>query len=72
MNKPTYEQVKERVLQDSGIRVHRSCWIAEVMRKYGLTTRTAWNTGRGRGSPECPEKQHKAIEKALRDLGAIE
>jgi hypothetical protein len=72
MAKPTYEQVKEKVLHDFGLRIHRSCWIAEVMREYGLTKRTAWNTGKGKGSPECPEKYHQAIEKALRDLEAIQ
>ncbi|OGO06390.1 MAG: hypothetical protein A2Y92_00345 [Chloroflexi bacterium RBG_13_57_8] len=71
MFKPTYEEIREKVFKDSGIKVNRSCYIAEVMRAYGLTTRTAWNTGRGKGSPECPVRQYQAIEKALRDLGAI-
>ena len=42
------------------------------MRKYGLTNRTAWNSGKGRGSPQCPAKHFKAIEDALKEYEMIE
>jgi len=32
----------------------KTCWIAEVKREKGLTTRRAWNAGMGKGAPPCP------------------
>ena len=71
MGTPSYEQIREKVLADTGIKIHKTCYIAEVFRNFGLTTRTSWNSGKGRGSPQCPEKTFKAIEAALRDFEAI-
>ena len=71
MGTPSYEQIREKVLADAGIKIHRTCYIAEVFRSFGLTKRTSWNSGKGRGSPQCPEKTFKAIEAALRDFEAI-
>jgi len=72
MANPTYDEIKEKVFLKYGFKIHRSCYIAEVFREYGLTKRTAWNSGKGRGSPQCPEKQRNAIITVLREHGAIE
>jgi len=68
---PSYEQIWEKVLADTGFKIHKSCYIAEVFRNFGPTTRTAWNSGKGHGSPQCPERTFKAIESALRNFEAI-
>ena len=67
---PTYEDIRRRVAKkyEKGI---RTCWIAEVKRKHGLTRGPAWNTGQGRGAPPCPPDSREAIECVLREYGAI-
>ena len=57
---PTYNQIAECVRRLTG-RTVRTCWIAEVKRELGLTTRTAWNRGRGTSAPPCPSRYKKVI-----------
>ena len=71
MTMPTYDEIKEKVYSKYGFKIHRSCYIAEVLRQYGLTRRASWNSGKGRGSPQCPGKQFKAIEEVLREYRVI-
>jgi hypothetical protein len=68
---PTYDEIKDKVYLDTGLKISRSCYIAEVLRAYGLTRRTSWNSGKGKGSPQCPEKQYKAIESVLKEFGVV-
>ena len=61
---PTYRQIIECV-QGRTCRTIKTCWIADVKRELGLTTRTAWNHGRGKGAPPCPERYKEAIRSCL-------
>ena len=58
----TYKEIIECVkgLDHRG-RTVKTCWIAEVKRKLGLTKRVAWNRGRGKGSQRCPEDLRQLI-----------
>ena len=68
---PTYQQITECVLGHTG-RTVRTCWVAEVKRELGLTTRVAWNRGQGRGAPPCPEPDKEAIRHCLKVLRTSE
>ena len=59
---PTYKQITECVRRQTG-RTVKTCWIAEVKREMGLTTRRAWNQGQGRGAPPCPARYKDAIRR---------
>ena len=61
---PTYQQIAECVRHRTGRSV-RTCWIAEVKRELGLTTRVAWNRGQGRGAPPCPDLYKEAVRHCL-------
>ena len=60
----TYREIQERVRRRTGQTV-KTCWIAEVKRELALTTRTAWNSGRGKGAPPCPPHLKEAIRRCL-------
>lgn len=62
----TYKQIQDRVKQQAGF-VPKTCWIADIKARYGLTSRQAPN----RFSPvsreqPCPGAKRAAIEGALR------
>ena len=63
---PTYKQIIECVQLRIG-RTVKTCWIAEVKREMGLTTRVAWNRGMGAGSSPCPSQYKDAIRNCLLD-----
>ena len=65
---PTYKQIAECVRRRTG-RTVRTCWIAEVKRELGLTTRTAANRGQGFGATPCPERYKEAIRHCLSGVG---
>ena len=60
----TYRQVIECVKQKTG-RTVKTCWVAEVKRELGLTTRVAPNRGQGAGAPPCPPRYKEAIRQCL-------
>ena len=68
---PTYNKINEMVHQRYGCHISHPCWIAEVKRKHGLTRGPAWNSGLGKGAPPCPPHIQEAIERILKDCGAI-
>ena len=61
---PTYREIIECVRRRTG-RTVKTCWIAEVKRELGLTTRVAWNRGQGRGAPACPAVYKEKIRRCL-------
>ena len=61
---PTYKQIAECVRRRTGLTV-KTCWIAEIKRELGLTTRVAWNRGQGVGSPPSPPRSKEAIRHCL-------
>ena len=61
---PTYREIIECVRRRTG-RTVKTCWIAEVKRELGLTTRVAWNRGQGRGAPPCPAVYKEEIRRRL-------
>ena len=60
----TYRQITECVRSKTG-RTVKTCWIAEVKREMGLTTRRAWNSGLGVGAPGCPSDLKQAIGRCI-------
>ena len=62
----TYKEIIEcvKVLDHRG-RTVKTCWIAEVKHKLGLTTRVAWNRRKAKGSRRCPEDLRKLILRCL-------
>ena len=61
---PTYAQIVDCVRLKTG-RTVKTCWIAEVKREMGLTSRKAWNTGMGDGAPPCPLRYKDAIRACI-------
>ena len=61
---PTYKEIAECVRSSTG-RMVKTCWIAEVKRELGLTTRAAPNRGQGAGAPPCPERYKEPIRRCL-------
>ena len=67
----TYKQIQEYIKQEYGITV-KTCWIADVKRQYGKTSRLATN----RIDPEkakypCPQGKRSIIEEAMKHFGAL-
>lgn len=71
-NDATYEQIKERVLQQTGLKVS-SLYIAQVKQKYGIIERENYNKPKSENAkqPKCPPEKEAAITEALRDFGMI-
>lgn len=51
-------------------RTVKSCWIAEVGRKHGKTTRVASNR-KGAPKVKCPEYILPKLEALMKDMGEI-
>ena len=68
----TYPQIKERVLQQTGLKVS-SLYIAQVKQKYGITERENYNKPKAENSrqPKCPPEKEAAIVDALRHFGLV-
>ena len=64
VNMATYKQIVECVKRCTG-RTVKTCWIAEVKRELGLTTKAAWNRGQGAGAAPCPARYKEAIRHCI-------
>ncbi len=65
-SKATYEEIKEYVLEHSGLKVS-NLYIAQVKRKCGIIERVNYNlpkTGDLR-QPNCPQEKERDIREAL-------
>lgn len=68
----TYSQIKERVLQQTGLKVS-SLYIAQVKQKHGIIERENYNKPKSEKSkqPKCPPEKEAAITEALKFFGMI-
>ena len=68
----TYGQIKERVLQQTGMKVS-SLYIAQVKQKYGIVERGNYNKPKSENArqPKCPSEKEAAIVKALKHFQMI-
>ena len=71
--KATYEQIKDYVLQQTGMKVS-SLYISQVKRKCGLDVSDSYNKQKSEEAkqPQCPPEKEAAIIDALRNFGIIE
>ena len=71
-NDATYGQIKERVLEQCGLKVS-SLYIAQVKQKHGIIERKNYNKPKSENAihPQCPPEKEKAITEALRYWGMI-
>lgn len=71
-NDATYSQIKERVLQQTGLKVS-SLYIAQVKQKYGIIERECYNKPKSENArqPKCPPEKEAAITEALKYFGMI-
>ena len=71
-NDATYGQIKERVLQQTGLKVS-SLYIAQVKQKYGIIERENYNKPKSKNArqPKCPPEKEAAITEALKFFGMI-
>ena len=71
-NDATYGQIKERVLQQTGLKVS-SLYIAQIKQKYGIIERENYNKPKSKEArqPKCPPEKEAAITEALRYFGMI-
>jgi len=65
-SKATYEEIKEYVLEHTGLKVS-NLYIAQVKEKYGIIERANYNLPKSENSrqPKCPPEKEKAIREAL-------
>lgn len=65
-SKATYEEIKEYVLEHSGLKVS-NLYIAQVKRKCGIVERVNYNLPKSENTkqPKCPLEKEAAIMKAL-------
>ncbi len=72
MNDATYQQIKDYVLEHTGLHVS-NLYIAQVKAKHGIIERECYNKAKTEGNrvPKCPLEKEKAIEEALRHFQMI-
>jgi hypothetical protein len=67
----TYKEIQGIIRNKYGFAA-KTCWIADVMSRYGLTARIAANRiDKNRRSNPCPLNRSRGIEDALKNLGMI-
>ncbi|MFR5711320.1 MAG: 23S rRNA methyltransferase [Blautia sp.] len=71
-SKATYEEIKEYVLEHSGLKVSK-LYIAQVKQKCGIIERENYNKPKSENArqPKCPPEKEKAIREALKHFGMI-
>lgn len=71
-NDATYSQIKERVLQQTGLKVS-SLYIAQIKQKHGIIERENYNKPKSENTrqPKCPPEKEAAITEALKYFGMI-
>lgn len=65
-SKATYEEIKDYVLKQSGLKVS-NLYIAQVKQKYGVIERANYNLPKSENArqPKCPPEKEMAIREAL-------
>ena len=71
-SKATYEEIKDYVLEQMGLKVS-SLYIAQVKMKCGIIERENYNLPKSENSrqPKCPPEKEKAIREALEHFHMI-
>ena len=71
-SKATYEEIKDYVLKQSGLKVS-NLYIAQVKQKCGIIERTNYNLPKSENSrqPKCPPEKEAAIREALEHFQMI-
>ncbi len=71
-NYATYSQIKERVLQQTGLKAS-SLYIAQIKQKHGIIERENYNKPKSENTrqPKCPLEKEAAITEALKYFGMI-
>ena len=71
-SKATYEEIKEYVLEHSGLKVS-NLYIAQVKQKCGIIERANYNPPKSENSrqPKCPPEKETAIKEALEHFRMI-
>jgi len=66
-SKATYEEIKEYVLEHTGLKVS-NLYIAQIKQKYGIIERANYNLPKSENSRQskCPPEKEKAIREALK------
>lgn len=69
-SKATYEEIKEYVLEHSGLKVS-NLYIAQVKQKCGIIERENYNKPKSENArqPQCPPEKEEAILEALTHFG---
>ena len=72
-SKATYEEIKDYVLNQSGLKVS-NLYIAQVKQKCGIIERANYNLSKSENSrqPKCPTEKEKVIKEALKHFKMIE
>ncbi len=72
-SKATYEEIKDYVLKQSGLKVSDLC-IAQVKQKCGIIERANYNLPKSENSrqPKCPLDKEKVIKEALKHFKMID
>ena len=70
--KATYEQVKEYVLEQTGLKVS-NLYIAQVKKKCGLDVGENFNLPKSESvkQPMCPKEKEEAIRQAFKYFGIV-
>ena len=70
--KATYEQIKEYVLEETGLKVS-SLYIAQIKKKCGLDVGENFNPAKSGNArqPQCTPEKEDAIMQAFRHFGII-
>lgn len=63
---PTYEEIQETVKNKHGF-IPKTCWIAHVKEKMGLTVKRSHRRQGERKHP-CPNNKQKYIEEVVQEL----
>lgn len=72
-SKATYEEIKDYVLEHSGLKVS-NLYIAQIKQKYGIIERANYNLSKSEDftQPKCPLEKEKVIKEALKHFKMIE
>lgn len=63
----TYKKINDYITNQLGHRAVKTCWIADIKRKHGLTTRQAHNRiSTNSVTNPCPSDKVADIESALK------
>ena len=66
----TYKQIQDEYRRRYGQTV-KTCWIADVKRKHGKTTRVAPNRAGEIPEQPCPSHIFSKLEELMKELGVI-